>query len=139
MFYFFLPTLVSYNGILILAAVIPAVFLMVQVYRSDRLEPESPSMLWRLIRAGILSSLLALVEERLLGGLLNLTVSQTSGLYVLSLFSFSLLLSKPTATTTVFAFSTTATSASGSSRKVHGYFLPRVASPSSIVTLFSSK
>ena len=62
MFYFVVPTISSYNVILVLAAVLPAVFLMVKVYRSDRLEAESSGMLRRLVIAGILSSLLALVE-----------------------------------------------------------------------------
>ena len=35
MFYFLLPTLFTYNLILIAAAVIPAIFLMLKVYRSD--------------------------------------------------------------------------------------------------------
>jgi RsiW-degrading membrane proteinase PrsW (M82 family) len=70
-----------YNGILIAAAVIPAIFLMIKVYRSDKLERESPYLLWHLVRAGVLSSLLALVEERVLSVLLALTVSQESALY----------------------------------------------------------
>ena len=41
MFYFLLEPIMMYNWILILAAVIPAVFLMVKVYRSDRIEKES--------------------------------------------------------------------------------------------------
>ena len=54
-----------YNVILIAAAVIPAVFLMIKVYRSDRLEPENPSLLWALLKAGVFSSLIALVLERI--------------------------------------------------------------------------
>ena len=53
-------------SILIAAAVIPAVFLMIKVFRSDRLERESPSLLMRLAVMGVLSSLLALVEEWML-------------------------------------------------------------------------
>ena len=41
MFYFLLEPIMMYNWLLILAAVIPAVFLMVKVYRSDRIEKES--------------------------------------------------------------------------------------------------
>ena len=33
-----------YNWILILAAVIPAVFLMIKVYRADRMEKERPRL-----------------------------------------------------------------------------------------------
>ena len=38
MFYFLLAPVLIYHWILILAAVIPAVFLMIKVYRSDHLE-----------------------------------------------------------------------------------------------------
>ena len=51
----------TYNIILIFAAVIPAIGLMIYVYKADHLEKESPAMLWRLIIAGVLSSLIALV------------------------------------------------------------------------------
>ena len=40
MFYFLLPTLFSFNFILIIAAVVPAVVLMIKAYRMDRLEKE---------------------------------------------------------------------------------------------------
>ena len=86
MYYFILPTLFSYNMILVAAAVIPAVFLMVKVYRSDRMEAESTSLLWSLMKAGILSSLLALVEERILGGLLNLLVPEQTVLHEVILY-----------------------------------------------------
>ena len=85
MFYFFLPSLITYNIILVAAAVIPAVFLMVKVYRSDRLEHESPYMLWSLVRSGILSSLIAMVAERILSGLLEMTV-RSDGLYQVLLY-----------------------------------------------------
>lgn len=64
MFYFLLEPIMMYNWILILAAVIPAVFLMVKVYRSDRIEKESGYLLRKLVVAGIISTLLALVEEK---------------------------------------------------------------------------
>ena len=85
MFYFLLPSLMTYDFILLAAAVIPAVFLMVKVYRSDRLERESPYMLWSLVRAGILSSLIAMVAERLLSALLGAAVSDR-GLYQILLY-----------------------------------------------------
>ena len=74
MFYFILPAILSYNVILIAAAVVPALALMVKVYRSDRLERENPQFLWQLILAGILSSLIALVSEKVFNGLLGLLV-----------------------------------------------------------------
>ena len=86
MFYFLMDPILTYNGILIAAAVIPAIFLMVRVYQADRLEPESPPLLWTLVRAGILSSLLALVEERVLSALLNRALPQNSAAYNLILY-----------------------------------------------------
>ena len=71
MFYFLVSPVVTYNLVLIIAAVIPAIFLMAKVYKSDRLEKESKSLLWKLVKAGILSSLLALVEERILSYVLD--------------------------------------------------------------------
>ena len=76
MFYFLLPSLVTYDFVLVIAAVVPAIFLMIQAYRSDRLEKESPGLLWGLVKAGIFSSLIALVAERVLGFLLDLTVNR---------------------------------------------------------------
>ena len=76
----------TYNIILIFAAVIPAIGLMIYVYKADHLEKESPAMLWRLIIAGVLSSLFALVLERVLSLLLNITVSSTSAAYNIILY-----------------------------------------------------
>ena len=64
MFYYLLQPILTYNIILIAAAVLPAILLMIKVYRSDHLEQESPALLRALVIAGVLSSLLALVEER---------------------------------------------------------------------------
>ena len=86
MFYFLIPTLMSYNFMLIAAAVIPAVFLMVRAYRSDKLEKESKSMLWNLTKAGVFSSLIALVEERVLCFVLDSTVSKESFIYNIILY-----------------------------------------------------
>ena len=85
MFYFLLPTLLSYNFILLAAAVIPAIFLMIKVYQLDRLERESSYMLWELVKAGVFSSLLALVLESIFGLILDMTVSDV-GLYNLLLY-----------------------------------------------------
>ena len=71
MFYFLLQTIQIYHWILIAAAVIPAVVLMVKVYQSDRIEKESSALLWSLVRAGVLSALLALVEEVIGQAVLN--------------------------------------------------------------------
>lgn len=86
MFYFLVAPFLVYNGVLILAAVIPAIFLIVKVYRSDKLEKESPYLVWNLIKAGVLSSLLALVEEWVLSFILDATVSQDSVAYNVILY-----------------------------------------------------
>ena len=85
MFYFLIANL-RYNLFLIAAAVLPAVFLMMKVYRSDRLEPESRGLLWSLTKAGILSALLALVSERVLVGLLSSLVKNQTVYQVLLYF-----------------------------------------------------
>ena len=71
MFYYLVRPIVYYNFILIAAAVIPAIALMIRVYQADHLEKESPALLYTLVRAGILSSLLALVEERVFSYVLD--------------------------------------------------------------------
>ena len=86
MFYYLLKPILSFNFILIAAAVIPAVFLMIKVYRADRLEKESPYFLRKLVTAGILSSLLALVEERVLSYVLDLVIDPSSYLYNIVLY-----------------------------------------------------
>ncbi len=86
MFYFLVSPIVTYNFILIAAAVIPAVFLMLKVYKSDRLEKESPQLLWKLVKAGILSSLLALVEERVFSLILDYFVDANTVLYNILLY-----------------------------------------------------
>lgn len=85
MFYFLFSSFLTYNFVLIAAAVIPAVFLMVKVYQSDRLDKESPEMLRSLILAGIISSLIALVAERILSAILDATVSDM-GTYMFILY-----------------------------------------------------
>ena len=86
MFYFILQPILIYNFILIAAAVIPAAALMVKVYQSDRLERESPWLLWSLMKVGILSSLLALVIERVLSFLLGFIASPDSAIYNVILY-----------------------------------------------------
>lgn len=85
MFYYLIANL-RYNLFLIAAAVLPAVFLMLKVYRSDRLEPESRGLLWSLTKAGILSALLALVSERVLVALLTKLVKTQEAYQVLLYF-----------------------------------------------------
>ena len=86
MFYFLFNAFMSYNFILIAAAVIPAVFLMVRVWRADRLEKESPRLMLQLVIGGILSSLLAMLEERVCSWILDIAVPQGTVLYNVLLY-----------------------------------------------------
>ena len=86
MFYFLISPYLTYNLILIAAAVLPALYLMVKVYKSDRLEKESPSFLWSLTKAGVFSALIALVLERILSDLLYSSVSANSTLFRILLY-----------------------------------------------------
>lgn len=76
----------TYRWFLILAAVIPAVVLLVKVYRSDHLERESPYLIGRLVISGIISTFFALVSERILGALLSMAVPLDSRLYGILLY-----------------------------------------------------
>ena len=71
MFYYLIPSFLTYNLFLVAAAIIPALFLMGKVYRSDRLEPESPHLLFALARAGVFAALIAILAERVLGAILD--------------------------------------------------------------------
>ncbi len=86
MYHFQTCSIFRFNFLLIAAAVIPAIFLMVRVYRSDRLEKESPALMRRLAVAGILSSLLAMVEERIFEGILSLLFDESSLAYNVILY-----------------------------------------------------
>ena len=86
MLFFLLNPVVMHGGLLVAAAAIPAVFLMIKVYRSDRLEKESPYLIKKLIWAGLFSVLLALVEETVLSFILGLFVPVESPLYNIIMF-----------------------------------------------------
>ena len=86
MFYYLVDPQLTCNLLLIAAAVIPAIFLMVKVYQSDRLEKESRKLLWQLVKAGVFSSLIAIVEERILSYLLDEAVAQSSAAYDVLLY-----------------------------------------------------
>ena len=86
MFYFFLPSIFSYNILLVAAAVVPAVILMIRTYRADKLEKESSALLWKLVRTGIFSSLIALVAEWILEFLLDVLVPSDTLLYGIVLY-----------------------------------------------------
>ncbi len=86
MFYFLLAPILTYNWILILAAVVPAVFLMVKAYQSDRLEKESPAFLWVMVESGIISTIIALVIEKIGSLILDSAVPSGSPLYNVILY-----------------------------------------------------
>ena len=60
------------DPVLIAAAVIPAVILMVQVYRADRLEKEPAGILISLLVFGVFATALAIVTETIGENILNL-------------------------------------------------------------------
>ena len=57
--------LLSPAAILIAAAVVPAVWLLVRIYRADRLEPEPPGLILSLVLLGVFATGLALLGEEL--------------------------------------------------------------------------
>lgn len=69
------------NPILIVAAVIPAVFLLVKVYKADRLEREPPLLLLSLVLYGIIATTLASATERLGSYILGLFLPQDTVAY----------------------------------------------------------
>ena len=60
-----------FNPILIAAAVLPAAFLMLKVYKKDKLEAEPPRMLLSLVLLGVLASIIAMGLEWLGGTILD--------------------------------------------------------------------
>ena len=76
---------IFYHPILIAAAVIPAVLLMIRVYRADRLEREPGRLLLGLVLRGVLATVIALVLERLGEAVLAFFLDESSLLYRLLL------------------------------------------------------
>ena len=69
--------------VLVAAAVIPAVALMLYVYRKDHLEKEPTPLLWRLIVQGVVATALAVFAERLGAKVLSGMVNEKSLLYAI--------------------------------------------------------
>jgi RsiW-degrading membrane proteinase PrsW (M82 family) len=86
MFYYLLTPYLTYHFILIAAAVIPAIFLMLRVWRADRLEPEPPRLMLNLVTAGVISALIALCSERILSFVLDSAVASNTLLYQVLLY-----------------------------------------------------
>lgn len=81
MFLFYLP-----DTILISAAVIPAIALLVLVYRADRVEKENPALLVRLVLMGIFATTIAKFAEYAGVALLNAVFPRETLLYNLLLY-----------------------------------------------------
>ncbi len=68
--------------ILMAAAVIPALILLFEVYKYDRLEPEPPGMLLSLVLKGIIATALAVVTERIGMGICGRLFQEGSFIYL---------------------------------------------------------
>lgn len=75
-FYFF-----YLNPILIAAAVIPAVVLLVKVYKADHLDKESPRLLWNLVVRGVIATVFAMLTEWIGEFVLSSFVQEQTVLY----------------------------------------------------------
>ena len=75
-FYFF-----YLNPILIAAAVIPAVVLLVKVYKVDHLDKESPRLLWNLVVRGAIATVFAMLTEWIGEFVLSSFVQEQTVLY----------------------------------------------------------
>ena len=62
---FFIAPAMYILAIYVLAAVLPAVFLMRYIYRQDQIEPEPPGLLIGLIFSGVAAALCSIVLEML--------------------------------------------------------------------------
>lgn len=86
--FFFAPLIapISYLMIIyVLAAILPAIFLMRYVYKQDRIEREPPWLLGKLVLLGILAALVSIVLELLGQSILDFLVSPDNPNYVILL------------------------------------------------------
>lgn len=82
-----------FNPILIAAAILPAAFLMVKVYKLDKLEKEPPQMLLSLVLLGVLASFVAMALESLGGAILS-HLTASNGAYELIFYFIVVALSE---------------------------------------------
>ena len=75
-----------YNPFLMAAAVIPAVILLVKVYKSDKSEKESKGLLLSLVILGIISTFIAIVAENIGQSILNSFLKEGTVLYNLLMY-----------------------------------------------------
>ena len=71
--------------IYVLAAILPAIFLMRYIYKHDTVEKEPPKLLFSLLLAGVASALCSIVLELIGGEILNNNISRNSPYYVFAL------------------------------------------------------
>ena len=71
--------------IYILAAILPALILLVYIYNQDTVEKEPPRLLYRLLLMGVVAGLLSIVLEQIGTAVLNSFVSQSNPAYVIFL------------------------------------------------------
>lgn len=84
---FFAAPIFYITAIYVLAAIVPAGFLMRYIYRQDKVEKEPTPLLGALVLGGVLAALAASVLERLGSALLNRLVQPTDPYYVI-LYAF---------------------------------------------------
>ena len=84
----------SMNPVLIAAAVIPAVLLLLKIYKADRLEAEPPRLLWNLILMGVVSTSLAILTERIGSYIIGVLLREDSLAYQFFLYFFVVALSE---------------------------------------------
>ena len=85
---FFVVPALYILGIYVLAAVLPAVFLLRYIYRKDTVEPEPPLLLIRLLFMGVIAALISIVLESLGESILNALVDPGSPWYTVLLAFF---------------------------------------------------
>lgn len=67
--------------IYILAAVVPAIILLVYIYRHDTIEKEPPALIGKLILMGVLAGLISIILEEIGESVLNRFISESSPYY----------------------------------------------------------
>ena len=73
---------------LIAAAVLPALFLLIRVYKADRLERESPGLIIRLVIRGALATFAAMITEEIGSALLAFIFTRSSLITELLMYFF---------------------------------------------------
>lgn len=82
---FFVLPMLTVIGIYVLAAVLPAVFLMRYIYYADTIEKEPPELLVSLVLKGVMAALVSIVLEYLGVNLLSMFLDPSSPAYIILL------------------------------------------------------